>query len=111
MSSDALEGHLTRSAMVRRTASGVLAVGLLAASLIAHLRASGDWTLTGVVLPLDRLFDLSFTAAFLLPAFGLGLRLLRVVRPPELDGGERTVFAAVLGLGAIAYGVLALGLL
>jgi hypothetical protein len=58
---------------------------------------------------LDASFALLLAALVLMLALGLGRRMIRWLQLP-LHGLELTVFSVPLGLGAIAYGVLALGL-
>ncbi len=60
---------------------------------------------------LSAVYNLGLTALVILIAIGLGLKMLRAL---PLQGGtsiERGVFSAALGLGALGYAVLALGLL
>lgn len=60
---------------------------------------------------LDSAFALGLLALILLIATGAGLRILHYMRLRDLRYSESLVFGMPLGLGMIAYGVFALGLL
>ena len=68
-------------------------------------------TYTGPRAILDAAFALGLLGLVLLLAGGLGWKVLRRLGLRELTALERAVFALPLGLGILAYGVLALGLL
>ncbi|MBI4497508.1 MAG: glycosyltransferase family 39 protein [Chloroflexi bacterium] len=111
MRNDVVIPHRVQRSSLVRVAAGLLGGLVLLAAGLAHLRVANDWTATGLWLPLDRVFDLAFTGGFLLLAAGLGWRLLRWLPAPPVEEDERAALAVALGLGSIAYGVLALGLL
>lgn len=90
---------------------GVVIGGLLLlAAGLAHLRITADPTTTGFLPPLDRVFDVSLAAGLLLLSTATGLRLLSFLRLDWESQIERLLCAAALGMGALAYTVLALAL-
>lgn len=67
------------------------------------LTAASRW------LPLARLGDLLLVAGMLLLGYGMGTRLLCLLGL-DVGGADGATYATALGLGALAYAVLALGL-
>ena len=59
----------------------------------------------------EGLFALGLLVSVLLLAAALGVKMLRWLAASDLTGLAKTVFSLALGLGIIAYGVFALGLL
>lgn len=64
----------------------------------------------GLLALRDAALSLAHWAVFLLVAGALGLWLLRRLAPPDTTRPERLVFGQALGLGALAYTALAMGL-
>lgn len=94
----------SRRAMV---AAIVACLGLVAWAhhqvAVLPLTAASRW------LPLARLGDLLLVAGMLFVGYGAGVRLLRPLRL-DASGADGAVYATVLGLGAVAYALLGLGL-
>ncbi|MGC8843854.1 MAG: hypothetical protein ACP5QS_07930, partial [bacterium] len=56
------------------------------------------------------LVDLFFASYVVALAYGIGGRILRRIRPPNLNNGEKAIFSIGIGLGIIAYLVFFLGI-
>jgi hypothetical protein len=85
-------------------------LGALLLGLVRYFLPERPVDATGIRALLDAVFALGLLAFLLLLAAGTGLRLLRWLRLEGPGSLERALFAVPLGLGVLAYGVLALGL-
>ena len=97
---------------MRRNRAVLIAVS--AALLLAGMRwlfPERSMSQVGSRVLLEPLFALALLAFLLLLAGSLGWKALRALRLEALSYLERAVFGLALGLGFLAYGVLALGLL
>ena len=88
----------------------VIAVGLLAV-VYAHLHIAGSDTYTGLLAPLDRLFDLALALAISLMLAGLGLAVARLLKVTWANTAETLSISLFLGTGVFGLAVLGLGLL
>ncbi|MCI0486436.1 MAG: glycosyltransferase family 39 protein [Blastocatellia bacterium] len=90
---------------------GVPALALLAVALYAHIRlahATEDYT--GILGPLDRIFDLAFAAGLAGLAFCIGRRVCRALGTEFASLAEEIAFSIMMGTGVIGLSVLGLGL-
>ena len=88
----------------------LIAVGLLAV-VYAHLHIAGSDTYTGLLAPLDRLFDLALALAISLMLAGLGLAVGRLLKVTWANTAETLSISLFLGTGVFGLAVLGLGLL
>ena len=89
-------------------------IALTVATLLGALRfffPERSLEYTGPRALLDLAFALGLTAFVVLIAAALGHRLLRWFRLNDLTALEQAIFGIPIGLGVLAYGVLALGLI
>lgn len=111
MIGDRPSANLPVTPLRHRRALQTASVGLVALPIGLHLligeRPIDD---VGPRALLDAAFALALAAVVLLIAIGLGQRILRL-NAAKWSVLDRTVWAAPIGLGILAYGVLALGLL
>jgi hypothetical protein len=96
---------------IRRTGS-ILWVSAAIGGLIAlrWVFPERPFDYVGTRAMLDGVFALGLLGVVLLLAAGLGSRMLRWMKVEDLSSLETALFAVPIGLGIIAYGVLALGL-
>lgn len=90
-------------------AAGILAFAFCLGALRLAVPERGLYD-TGPRALLDAAFALGFLGLTLVLAAGVGLTALRRISVSGLDGGETAVFAVALGVGVLAYGILALAL-
>ncbi|HET6979075.1 MAG TPA: glycosyltransferase family 39 protein [Pyrinomonadaceae bacterium] len=91
-------------------AGALFAVGLLTV-VYAHFRVAGSDTYTGLLAPLDRLFDLALAAAISLILASLGLAISRLLHLAWANTAETISISLFLGTGVFGLAVLGLGLL
>ena len=88
----------------------VIAVGLLAI-VYAHLHIAGSDTYTGLLAPLDRIFDLALAVAISFMLAALGMTVGRLLRIDWANAAETLSISLFLGTGVFGLAVLGLGLL
>jgi hypothetical protein len=98
------------SPSMRRLAAYVVPGLALSLALLRWLVPERSPTDTGPRALLDAFFAVGLMALVALLAYAIGRRILRALNLVELPRLERGVFGLPVGLGVIAYGVLALGL-
>lgn len=86
----------------------LLPVGSFLAAI--YLLVPVDAYSVGIPLLLQAFYAIGLLALALLLAGSLGWKILRWLRLPEIGKLEKALFAPPIGLGLMAYGVLALGL-
>jgi hypothetical protein len=94
----------------RVVAFALLGVGVLAV-VYAHLRVAGSDTYTGLLAPLDRVFDLALAVAISFMLASLGLVIARVIKVTWSNAAETLSISLFLGTGVFGLAVLGLGLL
>src|SRR3972149_3952683 len=83
---------------------------LTAAILLARIAwPPRDLDATGAVALRDIALTLGLWALVMTLAYGLGNRLIRLVRPSDLSNSEQGLFSLAIGLGAVGYMGVGLG--
>lgn len=94
----------------KRTASVFVFIAATVLALLRTLFPERPMDYAGPRALLDTVFVLGLLGVVLLLAGGLGVKVLRGCRASDLAPLEKIIFALPIGLGVIAYGVMALGL-